>query len=126
MADPALAPWIVQGDEGPEWDFSRCFPGVTLVIARATVDIDGAVISPAQSFPGWWMVISTDGAAPEAALTAIEPHRLAADRTRAATGEPFVFQQGLRAAPEQFAAVLCIDGAPAGSAYPWGAVSVIP
>lgn len=119
----ALAQTPFVHEEG--FDLSRCFPGLTLIVAPATWDEEGAIITPQVNFPGWWMVIATDGDAPDPALTALEACRMCAHRELAAAGWPFIFAEGLRAAPEEIATVVRIDGLPAGSAYPFNAPAVI-
>ncbi len=121
LSDPALAPWISDG----AWDSSRCFPGVTLVVTPTAFDAGGNQTQAQINFPGWWLVISVDCDTPDPRLTAIEPCRLCAWREAAERGEAFLFQEGLRAAPEQIAAIYRIDGLPAGSAYPFGSAQII-
>lgn len=48
-----------------------------------------------------------------------------AHREWGAAGLPFVFQEGLRADPQQIAQITRIDGLPAGSAYPFSEPRVI-
>ena len=119
LAHPALARWVSDdGESGPQWNRSACFPGLTLVVVPAAYDEDGNQTQAQQNFPGWWMVVSTSGDEPDPELAAIEPCRMIAHREWGAAGLPFVFQEGLRADPQQIAQITRIDGLPAGSAYP--------
>lgn len=125
LAALADTSFVVDGGEVPAFDLSRCFPGLTLIVTPATFDEEGALLTPAVHFPGWWMVIATDGPGPDPALTTLEACRMVAHRALAAAGWPFIFAEGLRAAPEEIASVVRIDGLPAGSAYPFHAPSLI-
>lgn len=125
LAALASTSFVTDSGEGSDFDLSRCFPDVHLVTADAVLDEEGETITPEQRFPGWWLVISTDGDETDPELAAMESCRLVADRGRAARGEPFIFPTGLRALPEQIATVVRIDGLPAGSAYPFESAAVI-
>lgn len=103
-----------------------CFPGLTLYTQVAQYDENG-IQTQAQALINdqWWMLISTTGDGPDPVLVALEACRMVANREAALAGQPFIYQQGLRADPAQIAAVVRIDGLPAGSAYPIQSPSVI-
>lgn len=109
-AHPALSRWLSAG----EWNRSMTFPDVRLVVSA----------EPYACFPGWWIVVTTEGEGPDAELAAIEPCRMVANREAAQAGEPFVYS-GLRADPAQIAQIVRIDGLPAGSSYPFSDLRVI-
>lgn len=123
LASPLMARWVTDG----AWNTSTCFPGLTLVVSIAVNDEEGNELSPQENFPGFWLLISTQGEAPDVELAGAEPCRMVAHRERALAGEAFIFGgESLRADPAQIAAIARIDGLPAGSAYPIQAPLVIP
>lgn len=111
-AHPALSPWLNEG----AWDASCVFI-VELVTADAVYEGE-TLVSPRAVFPGFWLCISTRE--PDPRLTEIEPCRVVADRDAASRGEQFILPVGFRASPENLAAVMRIDGVPAGSEYRFG------
>ena len=101
------------------WNLGCTCPGLTLYTQVAQYDENGVETQPSVLLNDqYWLLISTRGPGPDPALTALEACRMVADRAAALAGQPFIYQQGLRADPAQIASVVRIDGLPAGSAYP--------
>lgn len=101
-------------------------PGITLYTQLAQYDENGLETQSSVLLNDqYWLLVSTNGPGPDATITALEACRMVADRAAALAGQPFIYQAGLRADPAQIAAVVRIDGLPAGSAYPIQSPSVI-
>jgi len=126
LAAFAGTPYASEGENGPQWNASIVFPGLTLVVVPAEYDAEGNQTQAQQNFPGFWLLISTTGDGPDPTLAAMESTRIVANREAALAGQPFIYGgESLRADPAQIASVVRIDGLPAGSAYPFSAPSVI-
>lgn len=117
------APFVQDG----AWNMSCVFPGLALITQAATWDVDGNLVTPQTLIDArFWLLVSVDAEAPDAALIASPAHIIAANRELALAGQAFIYPEGLGASPEAIASVVRIDGLPAGSAYPFGAAQIIP
>ena len=118
-AKAALPAYTYTDEDGAaQWDTALVIRNVRVVTADPTFDAEGAMLTPGATLPGYWLILSTPADTPDPQLVAMPAHRLCANRN---TGE--ILTTGFRADPATMAAVLRIDGAPAGSAYPWGAAA---
>ncbi|NDC57821.1 MAG: hypothetical protein EBZ50_03125 [Alphaproteobacteria bacterium] len=118
-AKAALPAYTYTDEEGAaQWDTALVIRNVRVVTADPTFDEAGEMLTPGAALPGYWLILSTPGDTPNPELVAMTAHRLCAKRE---TGE--ILTTGFRADPALMATVLRIDGAPAGSAYPWGAAT---
>lgn len=124
LANSTLSRWIVQGESGPDWDRSQVFPDIAPVLARASYDAEGNEVTSYARLPGFYVLISIDGNEPDADLTALGAHRLAASPEMAAMGYPYVFAAGLNVTQATMQAVIALDGVPAGSRYPFGHIEI--
>ena len=117
------APFVVDG----AWNYSCVVPGLSLITQAAEWDAEGNLITPQTLIDArFWLLVSVNAEAPDAALLALPEHIIAANRELALAGQAFIYPDGLGASPEAIASVVRIDGLPAGSAYPFGAVQIIP
>lgn len=116
------APFVHDG----AFNLSCVFPGLALVTQAATWDAEGNAITPQTLIDArFWLLVSIEAEAPDAALIALPGHIIAANRELALAGQAFIYPQGLGASPEAIASVVRIDGLPAGSAYPFQTPAII-
>lgn len=69
------------GDDGPQWDGSRCIPGVAVEVPTGQMT-EATEEEPARPVmvrvPGWWVAIATTEADPD--LIALPQCRIVSDR----------------------------------------------
>lgn len=127
LTDLTGTSFVVSPEGGAMWNPSTVFPGLRLCTAVATYDAEGVPLTPDVLIDAqFWLLLSADESAPNEAITARAACQVAANREAALAGQPFIYQTGLRADPAQITSIVRIDGLPAGSAYPFGAVQIIP